>query len=47
MAMAREQEMKAQVTGNRAAVVLAEAGVPQAMAAAFRKGTLVVNNGPK
>ncbi len=43
MAMAREQEMKAQVTGNRAAVVLAEASVPQAMAAAFRKGTLTVS----
>ena len=47
MAMAREQEMKAQVAGNRAAVVLAEASVPQAMAAAFRKGNLVTNNGPK
>ena len=47
MAMAREQEMKAQVTGNRAAVVLAESGVPKAMAAAFRKGTLVINNSPK
>ena len=47
MAMAREQEMKAQVTGNRAAVVLAEASVPQAMAAAFRKGALVINNLPK
>jgi uncharacterized protein YqfA (UPF0365 family) len=47
MAMAREQEMKAQVTGNRAAVVLAEASVPKAMAAAFRKGALVINNGPK
>ncbi len=47
MAMAREQEMKAQVTGNRAAVVLAESGVPKAMAAAFRKGALVINNSPK
>ena len=47
MAMAREQEMKAQVAGNRAAVVLAEAAVPQAMAAAFRKGWLVVGNGPR
>jgi len=40
MAMAREQEMKAQVAFNRAQVVLAEAEVPLAMAAAFRKGNL-------
>ena len=40
MATAREQEMKAQVARNRAKVVLAEAEVPQAMAAAFREGNL-------
>jgi uncharacterized protein YqfA (UPF0365 family) len=38
MAMSREQEMKAAVARNRANVVLAEAEVPLAMAAAFRKG---------
>jgi uncharacterized protein YqfA (UPF0365 family) len=37
-AIAREQEMKATVVENRARVVLAEAAVPTAMAAAFRKG---------
>ena len=40
MATAREQEMKAQVARNRAQVVLAEAEVPMAMAAAFREGNL-------
>ena len=40
MAAAREQEMKAQVARNRAGVVLAEAEVPLAMAAAFREGNL-------
>ena len=40
MAMAREQEMKAEVARNRARVVLAEAEVPLAMAAAFREGNL-------
>ena len=40
MAMSREQEMKAQVAKNRAMVVLAEAEVPLAMAAAFRAGNL-------
>ena len=40
MATAREQEMSAQVQKNRAAVVLAEAEVPLAMAAAFREGNL-------
>ncbi len=39
-AIAREQEMKAEVAGNRAAVLLAEAGVPRAMAEAFRQGNL-------
>ena len=42
LAMAREQEMKAQVARNRAQVVLAEAEVPLAMAAAFREGNLAV-----
>lgn len=37
-AVAFEQEMKAKVAGNRAALVLAEAEVPQAMAEAFRQG---------
>ncbi|MEN6458041.1 MAG: flotillin-like protein FloA [Thermoguttaceae bacterium] len=41
LATAREQEMKAQVARNRAGVVLAEAEVPLAMAAAFREGNLV------
>jgi uncharacterized protein YqfA (UPF0365 family) len=40
LATAREQEMKAQVACNRAGVVLAEAEVPLAMAAAFREGNL-------
>ncbi len=40
MATAREQEMKAEVARNRAKVVLAEAEVPLAMAAAFREGNL-------
>jgi uncharacterized protein YqfA (UPF0365 family) len=40
MATAREQEMKAAVAQNRALVVLAEAEVPLAMAAAFREGNL-------
>jgi uncharacterized protein YqfA (UPF0365 family) len=35
-AIAREQEMKAQVAANRARVILAEAEVPAAMAEAFR-----------
>jgi len=39
-AVALEQEMKARVAENRAKLVFAEAGVPQAMAAAFRKGKL-------
>jgi uncharacterized protein YqfA (UPF0365 family) len=40
LATAREQEMKAQVARNRSGVVLAEAEVPLAMAAAFREGNL-------
>lgn len=39
-AIAREQEMKAKVAENRAAVILSQAEVPQAMAEAFRKGNL-------
>ena len=39
-ARAREQEMKAEVARNRAQVILAEAEVPMAMAAAFRNGNL-------
>jgi uncharacterized protein YqfA (UPF0365 family) len=48
-AIAREQEMKAQVAANRAGVLLAEAKVQTAMADAFRKGsleTLSRNGGP-
>lgn len=45
LAMAREQEMKAEVAQNRARVVLAEAEVPQAMAAAFREGNLEISSG--
>ncbi len=40
-ALAREQEMKAEVALKRGQVVAAEADVPKAMAEAFRKGTLV------
>ncbi len=40
LAKAREQEMQAEVARNRANVVLAEAEVPLAMAAAFREGNL-------
>ena len=40
LAIAREQEMKAEVANNRPHVVLAEAEVPLAMAAAFREGNL-------
>lgn len=49
LATAREQEMKAEVARNRARVVLAEAEVPQAMAAAFREGNLEAHGakGPK
>ena len=39
-AIATEQEMKAAVAQNRAAVVLAQAEVPLAMAHAFREGHL-------
>ena len=40
MAMAQEQEFKAEEQKNRAQVVLAEAEVPRAMAEAFRNGNL-------
>jgi uncharacterized protein YqfA (UPF0365 family) len=39
-AAAREQEMVAKTTENRAQVVLSEAAVPEAIAAAFRNGRL-------
>jgi uncharacterized protein YqfA (UPF0365 family) len=40
LAVAREQEMSAQVVENRAKVVLAEAEVPKAISQAFREGNL-------
>jgi len=40
LAVAREQEMKAQVVENRAKVVLAEAEIPLAISQAFREGKL-------
>ena len=43
-AIAKEQEMIAGVTMNRAKLVDAEAEVPMAMAEAFRSGTLSTNN---
>jgi uncharacterized protein YqfA (UPF0365 family) len=45
VAIAREQDMKAKVAENRASVVLAEAEVPMAMAAAFREGNLIGREG--
>jgi uncharacterized protein YqfA (UPF0365 family) len=45
-AAAREQEMRAQVAENRASLILAEAQVPQAIAAAFREGNLHASNLP-
>ncbi len=45
LATAREQEMKAEVAFNRARVVLAEAEVPLAMAAAFKEGNLESQRG--
>ena len=42
-AVATEQEMKARTAENRAQVVLAEAEVPQAIAAAYKNGTLRAN----
>ena len=41
-AVADEQKMKAEVAASRAALVLAEASVPEAMAMAFRAGLLSV-----
>jgi len=38
--VAREQEMKAEAQKNRAAVILAEAEIPKAIAQAFREGNL-------
>jgi uncharacterized protein YqfA (UPF0365 family) len=46
-AVAREQEMTAKVSENRAQLVLAEAEVPKAMATAFRNGNLHVNESVK
>jgi len=43
LAVAREQEMVALDQENRAKVTLAEAGIPMAMAEAFRSGRLGVN----
>jgi uncharacterized protein YqfA (UPF0365 family) len=40
MAMAQEQEFRAEEQKNRALVVLAEADVPKAMADAFRSGNM-------
>jgi uncharacterized protein YqfA (UPF0365 family) len=40
LAVAREQEMLAAVVENKAKVVLAEAGIPQAIAQAFKEGNL-------
>jgi len=40
LAVAREQEMSAQVVENRAKVVLAEAEIPKAISQAFREGNL-------
>ena len=39
-AIARQQEMRAQVAENRVLLVLAEAAIPEAIAAAFRAGRL-------
>jgi uncharacterized protein YqfA (UPF0365 family) len=44
-AIAWEQEMKAKVAENQSRVVLAEAEIPRAMAAAFRGGNLHVHAG--
>ncbi|MEZ6108952.1 MAG: flotillin-like protein FloA [Pirellulaceae bacterium] len=42
-AIAREQEMKAEVAANRARVVLAEADVPRSLADALRSGRMASN----
>ena len=47
-AIAKEQEMKAKVAENRSTLLTAEAQVPLAIAAAFRKGNLQgLNNGAR
>ena len=46
IAVAKDQEMKARTVENRAAVVLAEAAIPQAMAEAFRAGALRAGGSP-
>ena len=46
-AVASEQEMKAKVAENRSALILAEAGVPLAMADAFRQGNLHQRDGAR
>ena len=43
-AIAQEQEMKAKVAANRAQLILSEAEVPKALAAAFRAGKLHGDN---
>lgn len=43
-AIAREQEMKAEVAANRARVVLAEADVPKSLADALRNGRMAAAN---
>jgi uncharacterized protein YqfA (UPF0365 family) len=44
-AIAQEQEMRVRVTENRALLLLAEAEVPKATAAAFRQGKFYRNTG--
>ncbi len=44
-AVATEQAMKAKVAENRSQLVLAEADVPIAMAGAFRRGLLYLQDG--
>ena len=46
-AVAHEQEMKAKVAENRAALIEAEATVPQAMAAAFLRGHMTISSEEK
>jgi uncharacterized protein YqfA (UPF0365 family) len=45
-AIARRQEMKAQVTANCATLILAEAEIPSAIAAAFRAGQIRMRRKP-
>jgi len=40
LAVAQEQEYRAEIEKNRALVVLAEAEIPKAMAEAFRSGNM-------